>query len=562
MNKKKISIIAVLMSLALVGVIVMQVNWILHDYHLKEQQFEQRVNDAMVSVAAKLETREAYNVFSNSFITFNNDSIFSLLREKKILEEQFAEEAAGYNEDGTPVAPPSPPSPIEPPLPPDFPDPLDFDHNDQIQMEISHMGGRKITIRHNSHVITIDDSLSKTEIRDNSDDETLESRELLDKQREKIEGKLSRWNTVMQNLAFEFITDEKDLAKRINQKQLDTLINTELQSRGIDLDYRFGVLHSGSKTILQTNSPRDTVELLNSAYKSDLFPNDILAKPIFLSLYFPQSVSYVLSTMWVMLISSSLFILVIVLGFAYTMHTLFRQKKLSDIKNDFINNMTHEFKTPIATISLATDAVGNPKIAEHPESVSRYMRIIKEENQRMHKHVEAILQMALLDKKNFQVNHEELNLHEIIKQAVEQIQLQVEVKEGTIEMNLNAERYEIIGDANLLFNSIMNLLDNANKYTPVKPLIIITTENTASYISVTVSDNGIGMSREVQKNIFEKFYRATSGNIHDVKGFGLGLSFVKAIAVAHKGDVKVIKSELSKGTTMQMMLPIDLNSIK
>jgi two-component system phosphate regulon sensor histidine kinase PhoR len=190
------------------------------------------------------------------------------------------------------------------------------------------------------------------------------------------------------------------------------------------------------------------------------------------------------------------------------------------------------------------------------------MRIIKEENQRMHKHVEAILQMALLDKKNFQVNHEELNLHEIIKQAVEQIQLQVEVKEGTIEMNLNAERYEIIGDGNLLFNSVMNLLDNANKYTPVKPLIKITTENTASYISVTVSDNGIGMSREVQKNIFEKFYRATSGNIHDVKGFGLGLSFVKAIAVAHKGDVKVIKSELNKGTTMQMMLPIDLNSIK
>ena len=126
----------------------MQVNWILHDYHLKEQQFEQRVNDAMVSVAAKLETREAYNVFSNSFITFNNDSIFSLLREKKILEEQFAEETASYDENGTPAVTPAPPAPIEPPLPPDFPDPLDFDHHDQIQMEISHMGGRKITIRH------------------------------------------------------------------------------------------------------------------------------------------------------------------------------------------------------------------------------------------------------------------------------------------------------------------------------------------------------------------------------------------------------------------------------
>ncbi len=548
------------MSLALIGVIAMQVNWILHDYHLKEQQFNQRVNEAMNAVAEKLEKREAFNVISNSLITFNNDSIFSLLRKKKILEEQFSEEVHVNHDEATvnldATAPTEPPPP--PPLPPDFPDPMDYDHKDEIQMEIRHMGGRKITIRHNAHVITIDDSSSRTEIRNNATESDQPELALLDKQRATIENKLSRWNMVMQNLAFEFFTDEKDIAKRIDKKQLDTLIHSELKTRGINLDYRFGVVNTANNSMLATNANTENTDLVKSQHKTDLFPNDLLTQPVMLSLYFPQSVSYVLSTMWVMVISSSLFILMIVLGFAYTMHTLFRQKKLSDIKNDFINNMTHEFKTPIATISLATDAVSNPKIAEHPASVGRYMRIIREENQRMHKHVEAILQMALLDKKNLNINNEQIDLHEMIKKAVEQIQLQVEVKEGVITMALNAERHVIEGDFNLLFNSIINLLDNANKYSPEKPDISISTENTASYVTITVKDNGIGMSREVQKNVFEKFYRATSGNIHDVKGFGLGLSFVKAIAFAHKGDVKVIRSESGKGTTMQLLLPLEL----
>jgi two-component system phosphate regulon sensor histidine kinase PhoR len=253
---------------------------------------------------------------------------------------------------------------------------------------------------------------------------------------------------------------------------------------------------------------------------------------------------------------------VIVLGFTYTVYIIFRQKKLSDIKNDFINNMTHEFKTPIATISLATDAVNNPKIFENRESVSRYMGIIKEENQRMHKHVETILQMALLDKKDFAINKDEVNMHEIINKAVEQMQLLVEVKEGKIDSDLVAEKFVVIGDANLLFNSIMNLLDNANKYTPEKPSIKISTSVKEKMLSIVVEDNGIGMSREVQKSIFEKFYRAHTGNIHDVKGFGLGLSFVKAIATAHKGDVRVVRSEQGKGTTMELLIPFNLNTLK
>jgi signal transduction histidine kinase len=551
MNKSKVIIISVLMALALIGIIAMQVNWILHDYHLKEQQFRQRVNDALYSVADKLEKKEAFNIISNSFVTFNNDSIFSLLRERKILDEQW-EQMDSVEQQST-ISEIMPP-PVNPPLPPDYPDPSDY-NRDVIKMEISHMGGRKIIIRHNRHEVTLNDS-NKFPVEDNVKLLSLKA-DILAKQRAKIEAKIDNWNKVMQNLAFEFITDDKTIEERINPAQLDSIIKLELANRGIATPFHFGVINVGDTSIMTSNSPDHKDDILKSRFKTDLFPNDLLAKPVLLSVYFPQSLTYVLSTMWIMLISSSIFILIMLLGFSYTIYVVFRQKKLSDIKNDFINNMTHEFKTPIATISLATDAVNNPVVAGNPENVKRYMHIIREENQRMNKHVESILQMALLDKKNFNLNYEKFDLHELIHKATEQIQLQVEVKEGKIETHLQATQYHIQGDYNLIYNSIINLLDNANKYSPVNPHIVITTENIQQYIKILITDNGIGMSHETQKNIFEKFYRAGTGNLHDVKGFGLGLSFVKAIVAAHHGFIKVLKSEKDKGTTMELLLPLN-----
>ncbi len=556
MNRKKIIWIAVLMSCSLIGVIAMQVNWILHDYHVKEEQFNRQVGEAMVAVVDRLESREAYKMVSNSFITLNNDSIFSLLRKN----------TKEWTELEAPPEPPAPPEEPEiakepeevlnysPPIPPDFPEQLDEDFHDEIKMEISHMGGRKITIRHNQHVITIDDSSSKS---------VIENKYGMDaKQRAKIESKVAMVQSMMNKMAFEFMYDDKDVSKRVSAHQIDTLLKCELECRGIHTDFDFGVFKPPVNKFIATNNKEAHDDLIKSRYKVDLFPNDLFSTPVLLSLHFPKSVSYVLATMWPMVVSSSLFILVIVLGFTYTVYIIFRQKKLSDIKNDFINNMTHEFKTPIATISLATDAVNNPKIFENRESVSRYMGIIKEENQRMHKHVETILQMALLDKKDFTINKDEVNMHEVINKAVEQMQLLVEVKDGKIDSDLSAEKFVVIGDANLLFNSVMNLLDNANKYTPEKPSIKISTSVKEKMLSIVVEDNGIGMSREVQKSIFEKFYRAHTGNIHDVKGFGLGLSFVKAIAAAHKGDVRVVRSEQGKGTTMELLIPFNLNTLK
>ncbi|HNR18638.1 MAG TPA: HAMP domain-containing sensor histidine kinase [Bacteroidia bacterium] len=546
MSRTRLFVIAALMSVALVGIIYMQVNWIVHDYEVIQEQFNTRVNEALHNVADRLETKEAYSIISNRLVTINNDSVFSVFRNKESLTE-FPEE---------PPEPPLPPkiSSVSSPLyPPDYPDPLDDESFDEIKMEVRNVGGRKIILRHNNNVITIDES-SNAII---AQTEKLEQKKLLlQKQREKIDSKLKKFQSVMNEVAIEFATDDRTLQQRVNQKQLDSLIRHELNNKGINIEYDYGVSDDNFSTLAYANRGKDVKALSQSHHIVDLFPNDVFSQPVFLSVIFPQDVKYFLSGMWPMLLSSSAFSLIIVLGLAYTIHVILRQKKLGEIKNDFINNMTHEFKTPIATISLASDAVANPKIYENKDSVARYMGIIKEENARMHKHVETILQMALLDKKNFNIKSERILINELVAKAVEQIRLQVENKEGKIEFAPADTVGEITGDYALLLNAVLNLLDNANKYTPEKPEIIVTTQLLLNAVHISVKDNGIGMSKDVQKNIFEKFYRATSGNVHDVKGFGLGLSFVKAIALAHKGDVRVTESTPGKGTTIQLIIPV------
>jgi two-component system phosphate regulon sensor histidine kinase PhoR len=241
-------------------------------------------------------------------------------------------------------------------------------------------------------------------------------------------------------------------------------------------------------------------------------------------------------------------------SFWYTIQVIFRQKQLSEIKNDFINNMTHEFKTPIATISLAADSIGSPVVMGNPDKIRRFIDIIRQENRRMNSQVERVLQMALIDKKDFELKITEVNVHDLVLQAVDNFSLQVEKREGIIRTELLADKPVIEADATHLTSVIHNLLDNANKYSPEKPDITVSTRNVPIGIEITVTDHGMGISKEARKHIFDKFYRVHTGNIHDVKGFGLGLSYVKAIMVAHKGLVDV-KSEPGKGSSFSLTLP-------
>jgi len=254
------------------------------------------------------------------------------------------------------------------------------------------------------------------------------------------------------------------------------------------------------------------------------------------------------------LAGSLLLTIIILITFSITIFMILRQKKLSDIKSDFINNMTHEFKTPIATISLAVDSINNPKIIENQKEVKYYTGIIREENQRMNNQVENVLRMSLLDKHDLEFNIAETDIHELISQAIAKLSLLLKERKGSISTSLDASDPIVQVDSDHMTNALLNLLDNAIKYSEGAPEISVSTKDTSNGIILKVSDKGMGMSRDVSHRIFDKFYRKTSGNIHNIKGFGLGLSYVKAIIDAFNGKIKVI-SEPGKGSTFEVILP-------
>jgi two-component system phosphate regulon sensor histidine kinase PhoR len=253
---------------------------------------------------------------------------------------------------------------------------------------------------------------------------------------------------------------------------------------------------------------------------------------------------------------SLLFSIIILATFALSLFFIIRQKKISEMKSDFLNNMTHEFKTPIATISLAADTITNPKVISDEKSIRHFIGMIKKENSRMNKKVETILQIASLDKKEISFSFEQVSLHSVIERAADTIEIQVHQKNGKIKLNLNAEEPVIYGDKEHLINLVNNLLDNALKYSPENPDITVETRNNGRGVILSVEDRGIGMSKSVQSKIFERFYRQSSGNVHDVKGFGLGLNYVRAIIEAHKGNVTVT-SEPGKGSRFDIFLPFN-----
>lgn len=268
----------------------------------------------------------------------------------------------------------------------------------------------------------------------------------------------------------------------------------------------------------------------------------------------PELKSIVFSEMKWMVVGSIIFTLMIISAFSVTVYALLRQKKLSEIKNDFINNMTHEFKTPLATISLAVDALRNNKVQEDKTRMEYFSGIIKEENKRMNKHVETILQAALMDRQELRLNKFPLHVHDLITDVISNYTLQLQEIEGRIELHLNAKHDLINGDEVHFRNLISNLVDNAVKYSKEKLLLKISSSNSGRNLLLKFEDNGIGMSKETVRRIFEKFYRAHTGNLHNVKGFGLGLSYVKTIIDAHDGRIKV-DSTLGKGSTFTLEIP-------
>lgn len=320
-----------------------------------------------------------------------------------------------------------------------------------------------------------------------------------------------------------------------------SMIGDELQSKGYFEKYNDQANYSSFIYPLDAQS---------GSLAEGLVPQELLVIVV------PLAKKVIWRQMIWMILGAGLFTLIIFTAFFITIRALLNQKKLSEIKSDFINNMTHEFKTPLATISLAVDALKNEKVISDTQKIDYFTRIIKDENKRMNKQVETILQAALSEKQEVQLNEKPIHVHALILAALNNIELLVKEKDGTIESDLKAGNDCIIGDEVHFTNIIHNLLDNAVKYSKEEGLRIkLSTVNVHHYIRIKIEDNGIGMNKETVQRIFERFYRAHTGNIHNVKGFGLGLSYVKSIVEAHKGKIKA-ESTLGKGSCFIIDLPV------
>jgi two-component system phosphate regulon sensor histidine kinase PhoR len=353
-----------------------------------------------------------------------------------------------------------------------------------------------------------------------------------------------------------FSMDDRTFRKKTDIKLLDSLLNVEFTQRNMGTDWEFGVFNPFGREVSMKHESFNKAALLDPkvSFHFELFPDDLNAHPDFLLLYFPHEKQYLLGQVWPLVLISIILIIIIILSFIYTLIMYFRQGKLSELKTDFINNMTHEFKTPVSTISLACEALNDKDIQKSEELYQAYINIISEENRRLGLMAERILQSAALEKGDLVLHKEHIDLHEVLNEVIRNIGIQIEIKDGQIIKDFHAKNSLVEADRMHLVNVVQNLLDNANKYTPVRPHIIVSTRDASQGLEFSIQDNGIGISKADQKKIFDKLYRVPEGNIHNFKGFGLGLSYVKTVVESHGGNVK-LESELKKGTKFEVFLP-------
>lgn len=347
---------------------------------------------------------------------------------------------------------------------------------------------------------------------------------------------------------------DKNMISVINPERLDSLLREEFKNLSIDLEYKYGIYRKPDSKFLMGDYKNYENEIIHYGHCTSL--SCLMKEECYiLSVYFPNEKNYLTHRMIWWLVLSVTFLLIVIISFSYVILNLFRQKKLSEMKTDFVNNMTHEFKTPIATISLASEMLLKPNVNESSDKTIKYANIIYDENSRLKNQVEQVLQIAVLDKGTFKLKKQEVQLHEIISEAAENFEMHVMQREGKLSLELKAEKDTMEADPVHIINIINNLLDNASKYSPEILDIKVKTWNRENGIVLCVEDKGTGISHENQKHVFKKFYRVHTGNIHDVKGFGLGLYYVKTIVEEHGGSI-ALHSELKKGSRFEIFFPL------
>jgi two-component system phosphate regulon sensor histidine kinase PhoR len=360
---------------------------------------------------------------------------------------------------------------------------------------------------------------------------------------------------VFKDLYQEYREVNVPLNKRVHPQTLDSMLRAELRNLSIFSEYEYKVTSAKRDSVIFTRASNRAVFLPANSYETPLFPKDMIRDSGMLTITFPDKSNIILSNLTAMMGLSGGLLLVLIFSFGYTIHSILMQKKISEMKTDFINNMTHEFKTPVATIMIASEALKDPELTSDKRSIDRLANIIYDENVRLGSHIERVLNIAKIEKGDLKLEHKEVEMNDLLAAIVDSMSLQLQKRNASIELDLSANRAIVMGDELHLSNVIFNLLDNANKYSPENPQIKISTFSSGRNLIIRVEDKGIGMSKDQLSKIFDQFYRIPTGNLHDVKGFGLGLSYVNNIVKRLNGTIKV-KSEKDVGSEFEISFPL------
>jgi two-component system phosphate regulon sensor histidine kinase PhoR len=597
-KKRSIAIIVGLMSLALLGVVAMQLYFLRQSYNLQSKLFDRSVNEALNTVVDKLTRQDALNFLNEKAqhhdlqirqkketsiievadkpttdsrilikdtvntkkhesvhdrqVAFLRDSLQRMILHQKVDDELSSSvlqvRIDQYTDDFGIVHMRYTPQIVKTP---------GIHHKLHKYDTITHLypdpqfGDQLIT------TVRIDPLWRAQQLRLQKERQMRQVKQMI--QADSIQSLQVGKPTVMQSLWEEFQKSNEPLKKRISALIIDSLLRFELNNKGITLPFSYEVSTANTDSVIFSKA-MDTqgdrpVFLAENTYQTPIFTKEVINDPGMLKVSFPQKNLLILSTMTATMSTTAGLLFVLILCFGYILFAIIRQKKISEMKTDFINNMTHEFKTPVSTIMIASDALRDTEIMEDKSRISRLANIIYEENARLGSHIERVLNIARIDNNDFKLEKKPVDINEMVAIVVDSMELKLQKSNAVINLNLDAENAIIKADELHFSNLLYNLIDNAIKYSKNQPEITITTLNKNGHVIIRVSDKGIGMSRDQQTKIFEQFYRIPTGNLHDVKGFGLGLSYVNTIVKRLNGTIGV-KSEKDKGSEFELKFSV------
>jgi len=513
MKRRTITIIAVLFAFVLSGLIFIQVYWITNAININDQQFRYQVNRALDAVVREMEGKELMDRLMKEIGDISPDSVTAILP----VESPIYGKIVGYDpQTGIHITT----------------DPAELFRSDSLIGQ--------------PHRITLSPEMLTeyiAEVIPDSYDETMEAGVVM---------RVSNQIVYLENIMEKILTETPDLRERINPEQVNSLLKRSLNNVGINLEYEFAV-RSGNSRIIYT-SPGFTYSSGPNIFLRQLFPNDPVPGQNMIQVYFSKEKQYKFVQIGLLGFSSIIFTILLVVVSSATFTVIVRQKKMSEIRSDFINNMTHELKTPISTIFLASQMLSDKSIPKESKDTDNLARIVSDESLKLKYQVEKVLQTAVFERTKLRLKIEPVDIHRLIEKAIMGFELQISERQVVINKNYKAENPIVRIDEVHMSNAVSNIIDNAIKYSQDRPELTITTQSRKGLILLSIQDKGIGISKQNLSHIYDKFYRVPTGKLHDVKGFGLGLSYVKKVIDCHGGKIKV-ESTVNKGTKFTIHIP-------